>query len=77
MGITHHFFRHAQLMAFLQYLNSIGCAVDLSQEIDRVRLQKYVFFAGFFGWDHGYEYDVYYRGPHSTELARDIKRLRA
>lgn len=38
---------------------------------DRVRLQKLVFLARPFGWDHRYRYDIYHYGPYSPALARD------
>ncbi|MCI4439211.1 hypothetical protein JHC27_05150 [archaeon] len=41
---------------------------------DRLKLQKYVFIAKFFGMDFGYSYTLYIHGPYSIELANDYYR---
>jgi uncharacterized protein YwgA len=41
----------------------------------RLRVQKYVYLARFFGNDMGYRFDMYLRGPYSPELADDLHEL--
>ncbi len=43
--------------------------------ISRLRLQKYVYLANFFGIDLGYSYNLYLRGPYSPDLAEDYYSL--
>jgi len=44
---------------------------DLEDFDDRVRLQKYVFLADEFGFEHGYNYNMYHYGPYSPDVARE------
>ncbi len=44
--------------------------------ISRLRLQKYVYLARFFGFDLSYKYNLYLRGPYSPGLAEDYYRLK-
>jgi len=48
---------------------------DINNFFHRLALQKYVFFAGFLGFNHGYEYNLYIRGPYSPALAKDYYAL--
>jgi len=63
------------LRAFLSWLKKEG-VIDSSFNPkenfnDRLKLQKYVFIAKFFGMDFGYNFNLYIRGPYSVELAND------
>lgn len=49
---------------------------DLDNFISRLRMQKYVYLAGFFGLNFGYVYNLYLRGPYSSDLAEDYYRLK-
>lgn len=44
---------------------------DIDEFDDRLRMQKLVYLAGKFGFDHGYSYNMYLHGPYSPELADD------
>lgn len=35
----------------------------------RLKVQKFVYIAKYFGWNHAYEYNLYIRGPYSSALA--------
>lgn len=37
----------------------------------RFKVQKFVFLAKYFGWDNGYRFTLYPRGPYSSALAED------
>lgn len=43
--------------------------------ISRLRLQKYVYLARFFGFDLDYKYNLYLRGPYSPDLAEGYYQL--
>jgi uncharacterized protein YwgA len=60
------------LRAFLDVLEAeIGWQFDLHNFDDRLRLQKFVFLASAFGFDHPYSYGMHLRGPYSPPLAQD------
>lgn len=44
---------------------------DLDEFDDRLRLQKFVFLASSYGFDHDYSYGMHLRGPYSPPLAQD------
>ena len=44
---------------------------DADEFDDRLRMQKLVYLAGEFGFDHGYSYNMYLHGPYSPDLAKD------
>lgn len=35
----------------------------------RIKVQKFVYIAKYFGWNHSYQYSLYARGPYSSALA--------
>ena len=37
----------------------------------RFKVQKFVYFAKYFGWSNSYNYNIYYHGPYSPELTID------
>ena len=37
----------------------------------RLKVQKFVYIAKYFGWNHSYNYSLYIRGPYSSALADD------
>jgi len=64
--------RRRELKAFLKAVEDrLSWKFNLSDFDDRVRLQKYVFLAEAFGYDHEYIYNIYHYGPYSPNLARD------
>jgi uncharacterized protein YwgA len=65
------------LTAFVNTLEKSGIhKFNLDDFISRLRLQKYVYLARFFGFDLGYVYNLYLRGPYSPGLAEDYYRLK-
>jgi uncharacterized protein YwgA len=42
---------------------------------NRLKLQKYIFIARYFGLDMGYSFSLYIHGPYSPDLARDYYAL--
>ena len=54
---------------------SIGFCFDINKFEDRIKLQKYVFIGKFFGLKHDYKYNMYIRGPYSSDLANDYYEL--
>ena len=69
--------RLALLSRFIGFLEDrLGYQFKVEEEFDkRFRLQKYVFFARFFGLDLGYDFNLYMHGPYSPELAKDYYEL--
>jgi len=66
----------SDLVSFLSFLDEgLGFSFDKSAFSDRLKLQKYVFLAKFFGWDLGYKHSRYLRGPYSKELADHYYKL--
>jgi len=51
--------------------NKIGFSFNIDDFGDRLKLQKYVFLAKHFGFNHNYHYNLYIRGPYSSDLADD------
>jgi len=49
----------------------MGWQFELHNFNDRLRLQKFVFLAPAFGFDHPYSYGMHLRGPYSPPLAQD------
>jgi uncharacterized protein YwgA len=69
MGVT-------ELSSFLTMLQEkINFNFNVNEFGDRLKTQKYVFLSQFFGWEHGYSYNLYIRGPYSKELADDYYRV--
>jgi Uncharacterized conserved protein len=65
------------LVAFVNMLERSGIhKFNPDNFISRLRLQKYVYLARFFGFDLGYVYNLYLRGPYSPDLAEDYYRLK-
>lgn len=61
-----------ELKAFLESIEPhLDWTFDLETFEDRFRLQKYVLLAEDFGFEHGYRYGMYLRGPYSPPLAED------
>jgi len=48
---------------------------DVESFHDKIELQKLVYISEFFGFDHGYSYNRYVRGPYSPGLAEDYYAL--
>jgi uncharacterized protein YwgA len=66
----------SDLSAFLKMLhNKLGFDFNVDEFTDRLKIQKYVFLSKYFGWEHGYSYNLYIRGPYSKELADDYYNL--
>jgi len=64
------------LAAFIKFLKrKIDFNFNISDFNSRLRLQKYVFIAKFFGLDLGYNFNLYIHGPYSPELANDYYRI--
>jgi uncharacterized protein YwgA len=60
------------LRAFLDTLEKeMGWEFELHEFDDRLRLQKYIFLAPSFGFEHCYSYGMHLRGPYSPSLAQD------
>lgn len=68
--------RERRLAGFIRWLEERGLfRFDVSSFNSRLRVQKYVFIARFFGLDLGYNFSLYIRGPYSPDLARDYYRI--
>jgi len=67
----------SRLARFVRLLErKIGYRFNINEEFeDRLKLQKYVFLARFFGYDMGYDFSLYYYGPYSPSLADDYFEL--
>ncbi|QLG28155.1 hypothetical protein HUG10_11610 [Halorarum halophilum] len=60
------------LRAFLDILkDELGWQFNLNEFDDRLRLQKFVYLASAFGFEHPYSYGMHLRGPYSPPLAQD------
>jgi uncharacterized protein YwgA len=67
-----------RLKVFLIFLHKNGI-IDISKVdeesdegfINRLKIQKCVYLAKYYGLDLGYEYNMYIYGPYSTELSND------
>lgn len=61
-----------KLKNFIEFLsNKVGFTFDIDDFDHRIKLQKYVYIAKEFGWNHTYYYNIYIRGPYSSKLAKD------
>jgi uncharacterized protein YwgA len=61
-----------KLKKFIYLLkNEIGFDFNINEFDDRIKLQKYVFISKYFGYDHDYNFNIYLRGPYSSDLAED------
>lgn len=49
----------------------MGWEFELHEFDDRLRLQKFIFLAPLFGFEHDYSYGMHLRGPYSPPLAQD------
>lgn len=46
--------------------------VNLKDNLEfRIKIQKFVFLAKYFGWDNSYKYNMYHHGPYSPVLSDD------
>ena len=64
--------RKKRLKGFIDLLSEyLGFNFNIDYFDHRLKLQKYVFITIFFGFNHDYHYDLYVRGPYSTDLADD------
>jgi len=68
--------RLAKLAGFIKALEGIGFKFDVNRFNHRLKLQKYVYLARRYGFDLGYHYNLYIRGPYSPELANDYYALK-
>jgi len=65
-----------KLLLFMKFLErEAGFGFDIEKFEHRLMLQKYVFISKFFGFNHGYSYSIYLRGPYSPALADDYYKL--
>ena len=65
------------LKSFISFLEkNLNYKFDPDDFDSRIRLQKYVFLAKFFGLDMGYKFDKYICGPWSRELSDDIDKVK-
>ncbi|MEA2052950.1 MAG: hypothetical protein U9O90_09055 [Euryarchaeota archaeon] len=65
-----------KLLPFMKFLErEAGFGFDIEKFEHRLMLQKYVFISKFFGFNHGYSYSIYLRGPYSPALADDYYKL--
>ncbi|MBC7112712.1 MAG: hypothetical protein H5T34_01600 [Candidatus Methanomethyliales bacterium] len=76
--------KSALLPSFISFLERHGLIrrEDLMREdergfLSRLKLQKLVFLARYFGLDMGYSFSLYIHGPYSPDLARDYYSLAA
>ncbi|KAF5432119.1 putative protein YwgA [Candidatus Methanophagaceae archaeon] len=61
-----------KLLPFMEFLEKeAGFRFDIEKFEHRLMLQKYVFISKFFGFNPGYSYSIYLRGPYSPALADD------
>ena len=61
-----------KLNDFINMLNDkIGFSFDIDNFDHGLKLQKYVFLAKYFEFKHNYHYNLYIRGPYSSDLADD------
>ena len=68
--------RFKRLVAFLKVLErKAGYKFTIKTFEDRVRLQKFVYLAKHFGIDLKYNFNLYIRGPYSSELADDYYKI--
>lgn len=64
--------RQNNLKSFLAFLKeNLDFDFDVRSFNDRIKLQKYVFIAKSFNFDNNYGFNLYIRGPYSTNLADD------
>ncbi|MFB6218350.1 MAG: hypothetical protein ABEH77_04085 [Halobacteriaceae archaeon] len=62
--------RVRRLAAFLDTIEErLGWEFDTEDFGDRLRLQKYVFLAEAFGFDHNFDYGMHVYGPYCPDLA--------
>lgn len=72
---------HPTLGSFIRSLGNKGLLTfDVTGETEehfenRLKLQKYVYLASYFGLDMDYRYNMYLRGPYSPGLAEDYYTL--
>ncbi|MDR2545424.1 MAG: hypothetical protein LBD03_07810 [Methanobrevibacter sp.] len=65
-----------KLNSFINLLNEkLDFSFSTNNFNDRLKLQKYVFIAKYFGFNHAYNYNLYIRGPYSSDLADDYYNL--
>jgi len=65
-----------KLLPFMKFLErEAGFDFDIEKFEHRLMLQKYVFISKFFGFNLGYSYSIYLRGPYSPALADDYYKL--
>jgi len=61
-----------KLNRFIHLLNDkIGFSFNVEDFDHRLKLQKYVFISKYFGFNHSYIYNLYIKGPYSSELAEE------
>ncbi len=66
----------AVLLSFIRFLENHNVFnFDVNDFDSRLRLQKYVFLARFYGLDMKYSFSLYIHGPYSPDLARDYYNL--
>ena len=66
----------SELSAFVHMLKEKGIIdFNIDEFNHRLIAQKCVFLSEFFGWSHGYPYNLYIRGPYSKDLADDYYKL--
>ena len=64
--------RLVKLAAFRNQMEEeLGWSFDNEEFSDRLKMQKFVYLGESFGYDSGYNYNIYIHGPYSPELAED------
>ena len=54
----------------LSFRDTEDFATKIKSDFDfRIKVQKFVYIAKYFGWNHSYQYSLYARGPYSSALA--------
>ena len=54
----------------LSFSDTKDFATKIRNDFDfRLKVQKFVYIAKYFGWNHSYKYSLYIRGPYSSALA--------
>lgn len=59
------------LHLFKLFEERLGFEFDVNNFKDKIKLQKLVYISEFFGFNHGYPYNKYIKGPYSPSLADD------
>lgn len=68
--IGHFIYFINSLKDVLSFKNNDDFSIQIKKNFNfRLKVQKFVYIAKYFGWNHDYEYNLYIRGPYSSALA--------